>query len=121
MARRTSGEQKEASNNEPRVSVAKVGKTVSSRRATQRELFSVGPASGRVETQVKGRTISISRSRNWPMFCMNEVGSRMGTTWSIGWRPNGKLKAYVTGPHNPSPHSCLSSQPIRLVNEPLSD
>ena len=55
MARRTSGEQKEASNNEPRVSVAKVGKTVSSRRATQRELFPVGPASGRVETQVKGQ------------------------------------------------------------------
>ena len=55
MARRTSGEQKEASNNEPRVSVAKVGKTVSSRRATQRELFSVGPASGRVETQAEGQ------------------------------------------------------------------
>ncbi|MBX3308769.1 MAG: DUF2934 domain-containing protein [Nitrospira sp.] len=55
MARRTSGEQKEASNNEPRVSVAKVGKTVSSRRATQRELFSVGPASARVETQVEGQ------------------------------------------------------------------
>ncbi len=55
MARRTSGEQKEASHNEPRVSVAKVGKTVNSRRATQRELFSVAPASGRVETQPVGQ------------------------------------------------------------------
>lgn len=55
MARRTSGEQKEASYKEARVSVAKVGKTVSSRRATQRELFSVGPANGRVETQAEGQ------------------------------------------------------------------
>ena len=55
MARRTSGEQKEANGNGPRVSVAKVGKTVSSRRATQRELFSVGPASGRVATQAEGQ------------------------------------------------------------------
>lgn len=55
MARRTSGEQKEANGNGPRVSVAKVGKTVSSRRATQRELFSVGPASGRVEAQAEGQ------------------------------------------------------------------
>ena len=55
MARRTSDEQKEASNNEPRVSIAKVGKTVSSRRATQRELFSVGSARGRGETQAEGQ------------------------------------------------------------------
>ena len=55
MARRTSGDQKVAISNEPRVSVAKVGKTVSSRRATQRELFSVAPASGRVETQAEGQ------------------------------------------------------------------
>lgn len=55
MARRTSGEQKEVNSNGPRVSVAKVGKTVSSRRATQRELFSVGPAGGRVETQEEGQ------------------------------------------------------------------
>ena len=55
MARRTSGDQKVAISNEPRVSVAKVGKTVSSRRATQRELFSVRPTGGRVETPAEGQ------------------------------------------------------------------
>lgn len=53
MSRRAGSEQKETKINGPRVSVAKVGKTVSSRRATQRELFSVGPASGRVETHAE--------------------------------------------------------------------
>lgn len=55
MARRTSGDQKVAISNEPRVSVAKVGKTVSSRRATQRELFFVRPTGGRVETPAEGQ------------------------------------------------------------------
>ncbi|MBH0208343.1 MAG: DUF2934 domain-containing protein [Nitrospira sp.] len=55
MSRRAGSEQKETKINGPRVSVAKVGKTVSSRRATQRELFSVGPASGRVGTQAEGQ------------------------------------------------------------------
>lgn len=33
------------------------------------------------------------------MFYMNEVGSRKGMIWSIGWKPNGKSRECVAKPH----------------------
>jgi Protein of unknown function (DUF2934) len=49
MARRTSGEQKAANNNGRRALVAKVGRTVGSRLARQRESSSDGLTNGRAE------------------------------------------------------------------------
>ncbi|MFO0700604.1 MAG: DUF2934 domain-containing protein [Nitrospira sp.] len=51
MARQTSGEQREANTNGRRASVAKVGRTLGPRRASEREASSVGHANGRSEAQ----------------------------------------------------------------------
>ncbi|MBX3325061.1 MAG: DUF2934 domain-containing protein [Nitrospira sp.] len=55
MARRTSGEQREANSNGPRASDVKVGGMVGARRAGQRESPSVGPTNGRSEAHTEGQ------------------------------------------------------------------
>lgn len=55
MSCRAGSEQKETKINGPRVSVAKVGKTVGLRRASRGELCSVGPTKGRAEAHAEGQ------------------------------------------------------------------
>lgn len=54
MARRARGEQSEGNTNGRRASVTKMGETVGSERAGQRESTSVGPVNGTVEVHAEG-------------------------------------------------------------------